>query len=329
MRAPTVGATALLLGGLWMGAAAPADALICETLGAAGEIDQVAMTKIVAKGKPPFYGYYYYGCSPFGLVGNDTCSPVAKFTASELVDVIGTRAAGTAILLRDGGPGPCVGPSIVTAITGGGAVKLRGPEAQVFDDIDTSGTHPELTHCTEAIAAAPTASEAFAAMAPTQTFGKVVVEQGEELVIDGTGGAIVDMESLVLKAVPVRKYYGYQLGTCAYSYYELGGFATLSVTGNPGDEVVINTGSLDIGNCAEVNTDGPLVLFNVPGRGKKVRIGVSAIVDFFDGTTILAPERLVQIRGARSEADTRIGQVISKKLISIGYVYQSSGANCP
>jgi hypothetical protein len=93
--------------------------------------------------------------------------------------------------------------------------------------------------------------------------------------------------------------------------------------------VVINVGDLQIGSCAEIDSSVGRVLFNVAGYGRKVRIGQNALVSYNDGVHILAPTRIVSVRGARTEADTRIGSIFAKKLITLGYVYQFIGLYCP
>jgi hypothetical protein len=84
-------------------------------------------------------------------------------------------------------------------------------------------------------------------------------------------------------------------------------------------------GRLDLGNCAHLELAGAVqtLLFSVPGAGRKIRVGVQA----FDSETppdILAPERVVSIRGGRTESSTSIAGVYARKLISLGYVFSEA-----
>lgn len=299
-------------------------ALICETLGPAiPTFNYIGGDKISVKARAPQPDY---GCSAWGLVASDVCTSLAKITSSEIVAVTATRAAGTAVAIRSNDD-ECTRTSISDVFTGGGGVKLpREPYA--VGDVDTSGTAPSVARCASAIDDMSTASAAFAAMPPVQTFGRVHVEQDQELVIEAFGGGVINMDELKLAGVPLRPSYGYR-GTCAYNYYELGGLATLRIDANPEDEVVINTRSLDIGACAEIDSSAGNVVINVPGSGRKVRVGTSALVAENGNVDILAPERVVSLRGARTEADTRMGSVWARRLVTLGFVYEFNSGPCP
>jgi hypothetical protein len=118
------------------------------------------------------------------------------------------------VRFTDGGIFPCTGTYVEHVYTGGGAVRL--PNSVEFATVDTTGTHPSVAACSQAIDALATASAAFAAMPPVQTFGDVTIKRGQELVIDATGGGVIRMDELTLEQVPIRHNgnYGYPDATC-------------------------------------------------------------------------------------------------------------------
>ena len=298
-----------------------AGALICDTLGsAASRWDLVTQDKVVTKRRVPYYSYYYYGCNSWGFTGEDfaSCSASARYFHSSLDSITATRSTGTALRFKDGGEHECGSSSNVFEIfTGGGRARLSGLLNP--DTIDTTGTQPAVAACDDAIAQMSAASAAFAAMPAVRTFGKVRIERGEELVIDATGGGVIDIEQLIMAAVPAGPYNGYRVGTCIYDA-DIDGNATLRIEGNFTDEVVLNVGHLDVGGCAEIYSD-PLLLINVPGPGRKVRIGISAFYSSAFPPDLLAPERTVRVVGGRTEEATAIAGVYARKLVSLGYVY--------
>jgi hypothetical protein len=86
---------------------------------------------------------------------------------------------------------------------------------------------------------------------------------------------------------------------------------------------VINVNHLAIGNCAYlyvVSVQGVNVVINVPGRGRKVRIGIEA--DTWDGINLLAPERTVEVVGAGSDIGTYFGRIWARRGIFKGFAEQ-------
>src|SRR5262245_38383554 len=304
-----------------------AEALICETLGtAAARFNIVASNKLVTKPRVPYRGVYSYGCNSTGFDGSEmaSCSTTARPRDAAFDSLTLTQSTGTAIRFRDGGEFPC-SPSLAGQIvTGGGAVKLLGDVTSNLTD--TTGTHPAVAACTDAMTGLQAASAAFAAMPPVRTYKKIFVKRGQEFVIDATGAGVINIESLVMEGVPVEPLsygygYAYRTGSCASNPDAGGGTAILRIEGNGLDDVVLNVGNLELGGCAELYSSAPLLL-NVPGRGRKVQIGISTFF-FGEGVPpdILAPERTVYIVGGRTDLGTPIGGVYARKLISLGYVY--------
>jgi hypothetical protein len=296
-------------------------ALICETLGPAiSGFGNVVGDKFVTKPRATPGGTYNYGCSGWGFVGRDSCSLSAQFKQGEFDTITATRASGTALRFRDGGEYECRSSAVEFVFTGGGRADLS--DFIEPDIVDTTGTTPEVATCRDALGGLMAASAAFAAMPPAQTFTRVKVGHGGEFRIDASGTGVVNIEELKLYSALARPISGYRYGDC-----DPEDGATLIVDGTA-PEVVINVGRLDLGNCAHLELAGGVqtLLFNVPGAGRKIRVGVQA----FDSETppdILAPERVVSIRGGRTESSTSIAGVYARKLISLGYVF-SEAAYC-
>src|SRR5262245_19035380 len=245
-------------------------ALICETLGAAIGFGSIVGDKFVTKPRATPGGTYNYGCSGWGFVGRDSCSSTAQFKGGEFYTVTATRGTGTAVSFRDGGEYECRSSTVDSVFTGGGRAQLS--DFLSPDVVDTTGTAPEVAACRDALGALMAASAAFAAMTPAQTFERVKVGRGEVLTVDGSGTGVINMEELKLDSALARPAYGYRYGDCSPD-----DGATLVVEGSA-PEVVINVGRLDLGNCAhlELGSGVQTLLFNVPGAGRKIRVGVQA-----------------------------------------------------
>jgi hypothetical protein len=192
-------------------------------------------------------------------------------------------------------------------ITGGGTIS-----ADPFSYIgkkDTSGENPQIEVCRRAIADASTASATLASLAPTRSFDAVTINPGEELVIDGRDGGVVEMRSLFIRGR------GYPDFGC-----EAPGVLTLDV--EPGQNLLLNiTGELRLDRCGVIRTyTGEMTpyLVNVPGRGKGVRIGPETLIEI----PVMAPERRVRIEGSHTfEPLTYVGPLWARRLKALGYLY--------
>jgi hypothetical protein len=301
---------------------AVAEALICETLGAAASrFDVVVADKVDARPRRPYAGYYGAYCATWGLAaeGMATCSSSARFFGASLDSCTATRSTGTAVRFKDGGEECGQSTFLWEIYTGGGTVQFSGPINFTPDLVDTTGTHPGVDACSGAIDQMKTASQAFAAMTPVKTIDKIRVNRGEHYVLDATGGGVINIGKLTMEGVPVGPYNGYRVGTCVYNIDTLGK-AELTINSNPSDEVVLNIGYLELGPCADIYTDSP-VLVNLPGPGRKIRIGLAAFNAGNFPPDILAPERTVAVTGGRTEEITPVSGVYARKLVTLGYVY--------
>jgi hypothetical protein len=105
--------------------------------------------------------------------------------------------------------------------------------------------------------------------------------------------------------------------------------ASLFVNADPGDQVVLNVDLLKVGNCAFLFfAPGATVLINVPGPGRKVQVGVQA-GECCDGWPILAPERVVVVRGSGDDTSTYMDLLWSRKVLFRGYVSQYNFSPMP
>jgi hypothetical protein len=193
-------------------------------------------------------------------------------------------------------------------------VKGLGTGVDPFDIegvIDTSGTHPQVGACRDALSDARAASAAFAAMTPTQSFGRITVPLGEIFTIDARGGAVVDIESLTLVGPEISGkvgYGGYHNRSCyAVDFDEPSG---LEVLYHPGDQVILNVERLTIGNCSYIYDQPPEMVVNVPGRGPRVHFGIGSATFL----NLLAPDRRVDVVGTGDDAGTYPGRVWAKNV---------------
>jgi hypothetical protein len=290
--------------------------IACGMLDAAAEFGVVIQTTLVAKGDK--FGGQVQELSMRSDVCTDRATleavQVGTSSVAQTYDVLARRASGVAAKLKSASDsnGPTetrVGGSV---ITGGGSVVAPGGSARA---IDTSGTHPRLPRCLEAVTDAATASGAFAAVTPNETHLDIDVGPGEELTLDaGTPGAatlgVVNVRSLRIHGLPDKG-----LGGCASN-------ATLNVSG-PLSTVVNVTGKVELGPCAVIGTTSfPPAILNVAGPGSQVRLGPQ--VELF--LPLLAPQRNVLLRRANNdnEAPNRITSVWARKAKLSGYTQQRS-----
>lgn len=242
------------------------------------------------------------------------CTTSAKLAATPILDGGAGYATGLTALLADLkkravyiGPRPtgttCALPFIAGDLaTGGGqVVSAPGFSPGQTGVVDTTGAHPALAACTQALADVAAASAAFAAMPPTQVFDKVSIKVGLELDVAVADGDVVSFKSLKLARGP---YDHSTNGGCT------GPQARLVFTGlGPGEKAVVNAPKLDIGDCAVITSSEPGgLVFNAPGSGG-VHVGIS--VDLA-GSAILAPERNVALRGPGTPTPSSTGNLWGK-----------------
>lgn len=304
---------------------------VCAALGAAAPFGVIA-EKIATKELVSYGGYWSMG----SWLTGPACTERATLQGTYVQEgyqirkghLIATATRGTAVRwARHRTPYAHQVPSSLDGdvITGGGRVG-GFPEPSQYDDeqpfMDVSGTRPELAACRAAMDDAIAASSRLAALPPRLSLGKIVVPREEEYYIDARGGGVIQIDSIVL-ADGVLDRSSYSLPRVCADY---GG--DLYVEANAGDQIVLNVGELTIGNCSNVYVDNydADVIVNVPGRGRKVRLGVES--ESYDGFNILAPERRIDIVGAGSDIGTYFGPLIAKRLSVLGYAQQIEELRC-
>ena len=178
---------------------------------------------------------------------------------------------------------------------------------------DTTGTHPKLARCTDAMDDALAASAYFASLPPTHVYGDVDVGPGEEVVIDAGGGpglAVIDIGSLRVRGGPKDPVSG-DCGPRANLYFD-----------GPENLVVNVRKTLEVGRCGQVSSfDHPQAVINVPGRGAAVRIGGTAALP----VAVLAPERNIKVRKTVEsfEVSNYLGQLHGRMVTMAGFTEQS------
>jgi len=241
-------------------------------------------------------------------IESNVCATTARlWSASVDGDVVALASAGSPVGLKDSAES---GAAVYGAVvTGGGRVRLS-PEGHV-GSVDTSGTNPQLTACSQALAAAAAASDRLAALAPTRRLGNVVLKPGEGLDLEPADNEVIEIESLVLGSLedPRRG--------CDPELY---GFSDLFVGDANG--VVINIRKrLELRGCNSAYSDNPTTVLNVAGPGSSVVIGRQAYVSM----PILAPGRSVRVIGS-SEEDTVIDAPIwAKNIVMSGSTFTRPG----
>lgn len=266
---------------------------ICDCLGEAKTFS------VVASGVPSIKGGRYrftggYPGYPTGtFIEGDLCAPAALL--SGFVD----SQTGLFNLIALAGPGRIAAqfyahdpyhegysyPGVLVdeqVITGGGRVV---GEVEVGVGIDTTGTHPRLGSCQQAINDMQSASATLAALAPTQDLGRVSV-RGETFEINaGPGVNVIAATEIALRVKRVPP----------YEYPEP---AILQINLDPSTQaVIVNTPRLRVrGECEIVvdysGSEGKVIL-NVPGHGSTVAISLQGTVT----VPILAPDRRVLVGG--------------------------------
>jgi len=309
--------------------------VICSALGTTGDWGLLARENLTVKSGISAYGYVRFGSYMHGPV----CTRQAKLATTNIYNnyqgfdplLVATRSEGTAIVFRGPGGGDTYGHPYNkvdgTIATGGGLVKdiWQDHPLEVYGTIDTTGTNPGVAACTQAMADSMTASQALAALPATQTFGRVDIKLNEEFELDAYGGAVIDMEALRMEGEVLGVEGGYGIKWCPGNQDP----ATLVINASPGDQVVLNVGLLKIGNCGNIDLPpDATVLINVPGPGRKVQIGVQADA-CCEGWPLLAPERVVVVRGSGDDTSTYMDLLWSRKVLFRGYVSQYNFSPMP
>jgi hypothetical protein len=295
-RAP--GVLAAAFAALLVTAAPGSAGLVCDALGDAAAFSALATGRLrTAGGNSRLVGTFDAVCAGSARLQTFDLRPFHT-SAAELVL---TAADGTAVRFLAPPASYRGGDDAVEGNirTGGGAVV--GP-VDLTGDADTSGTHPLVGRCAQAMSDARSASATLAALAPTRVLGKVRVSSDDTFELDARGGAVIEMESLVLEGVR---------GQCPGFPNSCDCFdsvAALEIRRNPGDQVVINTGALSVGRCALIQLGGSGhsidTIINVPGPGRRIQVGFGA--DLEDGASLLAPERSLIVEGAGPDVETAL-----------------------
>lgn len=238
---------------------------ICTCLGEASRFDVIAGQALkVRLGRTRNSGYTYPVSS--GIAGS-VCGQTASVAASTdaIIDIGGDMmllapagsVAATFKAKGDGSAGTSLGGDLATA---GGSIK--GAELVFVNGVtDTSGTHPGITTCTQAMGDATAASTHFAALATTQDLGKLIVRGGSATPAVISTHAGVNVITATTIAVQPARVDGYREGS------EL----QIDIDSSA-DSVIINTGSLRVGASCLVSLTGEVdqtkVIINVTGKAK-------------------------------------------------------------
>jgi hypothetical protein len=262
------------------------------------------------------------------------CSTTSRFVGGPIVsgDVVALASSGVAIAnpRTDHGSPYCGNGFVENAVTGGGSISghldLATGGVVVSGVIDTSGTHPALAPCAQAMVDAAAASTALAALpAPSaQTLGRVVVKKNDVVTLHAGTTGVINVDTLKIQNGHLVRAQFQEHG-CDESA-ELDVDTDLSYTG----DVVINVRNLFIGQCAYLSLSvGRNVVFNVPGPGGTVRIGVDAQAW---SAPILAPQRNVMIAGdGNSDTPTYHSSVWARRVKSRAFTSIEPGDRlyCP
>ena len=252
----------------------------CDCVGQAAQYDIVAADKV--KVSPTTFrdeGSLVHGGNSLGALC--TTSGALKGTWQGLGD--GTTSVGTLVAIA--GPGSeavrasSVGQGFGYAVgvnllaTGGGT--FTG-EADVTE-LDTSGTHAQVSTCTQAMADVQAGSQTLAALSPTVEYGDIVLTGDEELDIDaGPGTTVIHANKIVLR-----------------SSFAFDGVQLRINTVPETESMIINTERLAVGPIASIIGGGGKTIINVAGPGPSVRYNLHARVD----VPVVAPERTLKIAG--------------------------------
>jgi len=293
----------------------------CDPIAALAPFAMIGREGIRARVSTPLPATY---CA-FGLwYKGPVCAPKVTFNGVILEPfhldrsvLVATQSTGTAIAFKDSARYECQENDMNDDIVTGGGLIKGAPDDPFFGTIDTTGTNPIVSSCTQAFVDAVDQSNAIRAMPAVLELGDVLVRQGEYLSIDvPPGGGVIRMQSLVLQGVRSRVSSGYTY-ECLYSDQD---GAYLELIGSQDDEVVLDVvGKVSIGACGAISPSSEAFLINVAGEGNAVRMGKHS---YGDGVSIsiLAPERTIKLEGTRVPEATYVGYVWGRKIVTRGYV---------
>lgn len=293
---------------------------ICDAFGAAAPFGHVVAGAVRSKaGFVPADN-----CAYGSLLYDPICAGKVKLQLGEVLgpdpsdgapSITATASKGVAVgFYQSRGPEPCGYNATESGIvTGGGAV--RGVDGVTQQTIDTSGQHPAVALCRQAIADARTASANLAAMPAALDLGDVVVKLGEARNLVVPGNAATTIRSLRLEGTPANVDKKDQIGPCI-----AGPSSTLYVTADPPGDIILNVGALSVGNCANLVAYDAVI--NLAGPGPRINVGMMSEVD----PDILAPDRNLTVNGSIVDYPTEISRTLVKNLYILGYVEHQSGS---
>ncbi len=296
-------------------------ATICAQLGAAtgfGVVARQSFTTGVAKGVvPPPDGY---GVTVHGSV----CAPQESIARATVVadgaspgDVVATKVKSTGVKLAKYSKVDTVPThtSIAGSIVTGGATVKTSPLEPPADTagIDVSGTNPLVSSCAQAQLDIASASDYFAALPPTQTFGTLFLAPATTTAITVAAGDVVDIDYVQIQGPKYTK--------------------TTDCTATPGARLdivgegpaVINVIMIHPGACGSLTseaTGGPIII-NYKGTG---RTPVFHGGQNFVG--ILAPQRTVNVAGTGDANPIHVGYIFGRTVKAGGRV-DLGGTICP
>jgi hypothetical protein len=276
-----LGSFMALAGGLLAPVHAACPQSLCDCLGETKHFTLAASDKLsIKQGFLSYYGYNYL----FGtFVLGDVCGPTAflsgpsqnpRTQVGSLVALAGPGTVAARFLTLDSQHLNIPGVVADLVATGGGAI-AGDVQAGV---VDTTGTHPRLASCQQAITDMQSASATLAALTPTQDLGRVVVRGEMRNIAVGPGVQVIAATSISLHST----------GT-----YGLGNSGVLRISADPGTQaVILNTSRLTVGRDCALAFSGPsdTMIINVSGKGATVRIADTSYSE-----AILAPQRSVTV----------------------------------
>ena len=272
-----LGGMVMALAGSTVARAACPDAL-CDCIGAAQNFDVLASDNLtISFGKISYSGYSYR--VPVS-VSAPSCGRVATIAGAddaftEVGDIVALATSGIGIKFKAVKISGVVDPGteVIGDVATGGSTVI-GQDLAILDGgpPDTSGTHPLLASCNQAISDLTTNAGILAALTPDQSPLKILANNGSDgpVVLDaGPGRTVISSPSVV---VSPRKVSGYPEGS--ELTINMDADATL---------VVINTPKLSVGTQCAITVSGPgadpsRVVLNVTST-KGVKIGKEASID--------------------------------------------------
>jgi hypothetical protein len=183
-------------------------------------------------------------------------------------------------------------------VTGGGSVTGIDPVC-IDGTLDTSGTHPAVADCNQAFADRQAASVFFTSQPPARELGTLVVPVFTTYTLTTAPNEVVHLDSLEVKGPRSR------LPAPLLRLHDARACGRASGR---------NVDRIDIGPCVLVETPDAVVLLNVPGKGRPIRIERGAVVT----APILAPERSVSVRGTVDDGITFVGPTFARRLKMTG-----------